>query len=257
MGNFEIASSRTLAVDKMLRPMLARYPSTQTELKTIRFINGKGAWSQIASDERKDFLARVCQLAVEQGGRVFGIGLSFDAYSSASSQESDCPLGNNYWLAAAMFTMAVVQKRMQGEARNKGHTVVVMDENKRHMSALSEAIHDANPWFDGLYQTRKTKRKKQIWERRKPEDRFHQIINTPFSIKSHHSSFIQVADAVAYVYRRWLELKTEDEAWEGERAYYNGLVQVLDAGRLKLGQCPQEATCGRFYRRVSHGAWKL
>ncbi len=156
-----------------------------------------------------------------------------------------------------MFTMAVVQKRMQGEARNKGHTVVVMDENKRHMSALSEAIHDANPWFDGLYQTRKTKRKKQIWERRKPEDRFHQIINTPFSIKSHHSSFIQVADAVAYVYRRWLELKTEDEAWEGERAYYNGLVQVLDAGRLKLGQCPQEATCGRFYRRVSHGAWKL
>ena len=249
--------SRTEAFDRMLREMLAQYPGAQTELKTGRFINGKGAWSRVNPDVRKDFLTRVCHLAVEQGGKVFGIGISFSGYSRTIVQHPDNPVGKNYWLAAAMFTMTVVQKRMQGETRNKGHTVVVMDENKRHMPTLSESIHEADPWFDGLYQVRKKKRGKKIWEQRTPADRFDQIINTPFAIRSHHSSFVQVADAMSYVYRRKLELASDDEAWKGEREYYDGLAGVLDGRRGKIGHCPNDATCVRFYRRAVHKEWKL
>lgn len=249
--------SRTEAFDRMLREMLEQYPGTRTELKTSRFINGKGAWSRIGPDDRKDFLARVCQLAVEQGGRLFGIGMSFSAYTSAIARYPTNPVGKNHWLAAAMFTMSIVQKRMQGETRNKGHTVVVMDDNKRHMPALSETIHASNPWFDGLYQVRKTKRGKRIWEGRKSANRFNQIINTPFATKSHHSSFVQVADAIAYVYRRKLELASEKEAWPGERRYYEELVGVLDRKRGKIGHCPKGETCVRFYQEARHREWVL
>ena len=249
--------SRTAAFDGMLKKMLEQYPGTRTELKTGRFINGKGAWSRIGSDVRKDFLARVCHLAVGQGGKVFGIGVSLSAYTSAIAQYPNNPMGKHYWLAAAMFTMSVVQKRMQGETRNKGHTVVVMDDNKRHMPALSEAIHGAHAWFDGLYQVRKKKRGKKVWERRKSANRFDQIINTPFAIKSHHSSFVQVADAISYVYRRKLELTSDDEGWTGEREYYEELVGVLDNRRGKIGQCPKDETCVRFYQAARHREWKL
>jgi len=54
---------------------------------------------------------------------------------------------------------------------------------------------------------------------RTAKDRFDQIINTAFAIKSHHSSLVQVADAICYVYRRHLELASQAEAWAGEKAY--------------------------------------
>ena len=137
----------------------------------------------------------------------------------------------DYWLASAMFTVSLVQKKMQGQKKNKGHTVVVMDDNKRHMPALSNAIYQANPWFDGLYQVRKTKRGKRFWEPRNVTNRFDQIINSPFAIKSNHSSFVQIADAIAYVYRRHFELMAIEESWSGERQYVAELAQVLEAGR--------------------------
>ena len=47
-----------------------------------------------------------------------------------------------------------------------------------------------------------------VWQGRAKKDRFDHIINTAFAIKSDHSSMVQVADAISYVYRRHLELIT-------------------------------------------------
>ena len=66
--------------------------------------------------------------------------------------------------------------------------------------------------FDGLYQLRGKKRGKTVWLERTKKDRFDHIINTAFAIKSDHSSMVQVADAISYVYRRHLELAAIAEA---------------------------------------------
>jgi hypothetical protein len=105
------------------------------------------------------------------------------------------PFGNSYWLGAAMFIAALVQKKMQRIAKNKGHTVFICDDNKREMANLSDALYNADPWFDPIYL--QTSKKKKI-------ARFNQIINSAFAIKSQHSSLVQVADAVSYAYRRHL-----------------------------------------------------
>lgn len=108
----------------------------------------------------------------------------------------------------------------------------------------------------GLYQGRVRRRGKQIWEPRKPEDRFNQIINTAFAIRSDHPSLVQVADALSYVYRRHLEWKAVNEAYEGERAYYQSIVDILKPHREKIGHTPNAPSVD-FYQAVRHPEWHL
>jgi hypothetical protein len=93
--------------------------------------------------------------------------------------------------------------------------------------------------------------------RREPDAdaRFDQIVNTAFAIKSHRSSLIQVADAVAYIRRRHLELMNGHERWAGEKDYFAELV----------GRLPKPARLGRnsggpridFYEAARHKGSKL
>jgi len=135
---------------------------------------------------------------------------------------------------------------MQGIEKNKGHTVFICDDNKQEMANLSDALYKADLWFDPIYL--------QTSKKKAPAQRFDQIINTAFAIKSHHSSLVQVADAVSYAYRRHLELKSDEEEWDGELEYFASLVAKLKKeplGRTTGGQCIE------FYRAVRHKDWTL
>ncbi len=247
---------KTADFDQMLGDFLAKHPGAGTELKTSLFINGKGGWSKIPAQERKDFLTDVCRLAVSNGGKLFGIGLSFEAHDAAKDAGHGHVCGESHWLASGMFTAALVQKKMQGVSNSKGLTVVIMDDNKVEMPKLSDGLYDADPWYDALYLERKTKNKKKVWVPRKGSNRFDQIVNTAFAIKSDHSSLVQVADAICYVYRRHLELHDEDEAYDGEQEFYQGLVEILEPQRERLGNAPNEP-CVRFYKAACHPGWAI
>jgi hypothetical protein len=66
---------KTEDFDRKLEVMFTRHEGTRTDLKTSRFINGRGAWSAVPADERKAFLTEICQLSVDNGGRLFGVGV--------------------------------------------------------------------------------------------------------------------------------------------------------------------------------------
>lgn len=247
---------KTADFDRKLDEFLQKHPGSSTELKTSRFINGKGGWNKIPPQDRKDFLTDICRLTVANGGALFGIGFSYEALDAAKVAGHGHPFGDSYWLAGGMFTASLVQKKMQGIKNSKGLTVVIMDDNKVEMPQLSHGLYQADPWYDGLYQERKKKRGKSVWIPRDGGNRFDHIINTAFAIKSDHSSLIQVADAICYVYRRHLELTVQDEAYAGERNYYQGLVDILDPQREKLGHAPNEP-CVNFYKEATHPGWAL
>ena len=247
---------KTAEFDARLEALFTLHPGARTELKTKRFINGSGGWRHIDPQERKNFLTDVCRLAVSNGGKVYGIGISYAAFDDAIGGNHGHPFGASYWLAGALFTGCLVQKKMQIVSNSKGLTVVIMDDNKAEMPAFSDLLYDANPWFDGLYQVQRRRRNVPYWQPRTARNRFDQIINTAFAIKSNHSSLVQVADAISYVYRRHLELTVEEEAWDGERAYYQSLVDILEPQREKLGRCP-EAPCRAFFRAAIHPEWEL
>lgn len=247
---------KTEDFDQLLEGIFANHDGNRSDFKTSKFINGKGGWSAVDATARKAFLRQACELAVENGGKVFGMGLSFSAFDAALEGEHGHPFNTNYWLASAMFTASLVQKKMQGVKNSKGLTVVIMDDNKSEMPKLSDELYLGNPWFDGLYQVRGKKRGKSVWLDRTKKNRFDHIINTAFAIKSDHSSMVQVADAIAYVYRRHLELTGVAEAWAGEKDYYAELVAILEPARETLGQC-SDVPCSKFYKAAKHPEWKL
>ena len=247
---------KTAEFDARLEAILARHPGVRPELKTKRFINGHRGWRHVDAQERKDFLTDVCRLAASNGGKVYGIALSYVALDAATEANHGHPFGDSYWLAGALFTGCLVQKKMQMVRNSKGLTVVIMDDNKAEMPAFSDSLYEADPWFDGLYQQQRQWRGRLRWEPRTAKDRFDQIINTAFAIKSNHSSLVQVADAISYAYRRHLELTDEEEAWPGEQAYYRSLVDILEPQREKLGRCP-DASCRAFFWAAKHPEWEL
>ena len=247
---------KTEDFDRRLETVFANHEENRSDFKTIRFVNGKGGWSAVDPTERKAFLKRVCELAVENGGKVFGIGLSFAAFDAAAGNGHGQPFNANYWLASAMFTACLVQKKMQGVKNSKGLTVAIMDDNKSEMPKLSDELYKGNPWSDGLYEVRGKKRGKTVWLDRTKKNRFDHIINTAFAIKSDHSSMVQVADAISYVYRRHLELTGVAETWVGEKDYYAELMAILEPTRATLGQCP-DAPCVKFFKAAKHPEWKL
>ena len=247
---------KTADFDAKLEALFELHPGARTELKTKRFINGRGGWRNIDAEERKSFLADICRLSVNSGGKVYGIAISFAAFDATIKANHGHPFGASHWLAGALFTACLVQKKMQTVSNSKGLTVVIMDDNKVEMPAFSDALYDSDPWFDGLYQVQEHRRGVLTWKPRTENDRFNHIINTAFAIKSNHSSLIQVADAIAYIYRRSLELYFDEEMWSGEREYYDSLVNILEPHREKLGRCP-DASCRAFYRATKHPKWKL
>jgi Protein of unknown function (DUF3800) len=237
----------TATFDDMITTFLARHPNSPTELKTQAIINGSKGWRKVDAAERKEFISKVCDLAAKCA-TIYAVAFSFQEFDDTARKAGyDQPFGNSYWLGAAMFIAALVQKQMKTLPKNKGLTVFICDDNKWEMSNLSDALYKADPWFDPIYQTSK---KKEV-----PADRrFDQIINSAFAIKSEHSSLVQVADAVSYAYRRHLELKSNNENWSGEGQYFASLVAKLKKeplGRTTGGQCIE------FYRAVRHKDWTL
>jgi len=246
----------TSKFDGMIKGFLARHPSAPRELKTKAFINGSGGWSSVDADDRKVFLKEMCELAVECG-KVFVISISFEKFDAeVNTVGASYPFKKSYWVSSAMFLAGFIQKKVQGESNNKGLTVLIFDDNQQGMPKLSDGLYISSEWYDPLYQTQKRVRGSLQWQRINPQNRFDHIINTAFAIKSEHSSLVQVADAVSYVYRRQLELMDEAEAWAGEQDYFDGLVAILNIKREKLGRVPS-GDCIDFYNAVKHGRWDL
>ncbi|PPC99390.1 MAG: hypothetical protein CTY31_10600 [Hyphomicrobium sp.] len=244
----------TEAFDEKVSEFLAKHPKAPKELKTKALINGNDGWSKIDADDRKLFLTAICDLAVECA-RIYAVALSFAEFKKAIAAGHGHPFKASYWLGASMFLSALVQQKMQCEKRNKGLTVLICDDNKMAMANLSDGLYEADPWFDPIFQEKK-KGKKNGWAPRNDDDRFDHIVNTAFAIKSHHSSLIQVADAVSYIYRRHLELKSQAEAYEGEKPYFEALAAKLDGKRARLGRTPG-GPCIDFYQAARHKEWAL
>jgi hypothetical protein len=98
----------TAKFDQMLSNFLAKHPRSRDELKTKAFINGNDGWSKIDANERKKFLCEICDLAAECA-KIFSIAVSFNQFVAADAAHGD-KFSGSYWLAAAMFVAAIVQK---------------------------------------------------------------------------------------------------------------------------------------------------
>ena len=244
---------KTQEVDQLIQDVLGKHPGTAIELKTKAFMRGKGGWSAIPLEERKELLTGLCRVGIAKGDKIYGIAISISAFDAEMGGGGAYPFGNSFWVCSAMFISSLIQKKMQTVIGKKGLTALVVDDNKIEMPKLSGGLFAPDHWYDGLYQVRNLK---GGWTARTDEDRFDQIINTGFAINSEHSSLVQVSDSIAWVFRRHLELTGAPEGWAGEKGFYTNLAAELEGQRIRLGQT---APCHAvdLYSNVRHDGWSL
>lgn len=216
------------------------YPERLREIKGQKLLGGRDGWRQVDPVKRKRIAGYLCGWIGERKHRL--------ALASLDRQElADAPAPwpevREPWVALALHLALQVQKAHQGQKRNKGNTILIFDEQKQYIDALTEVLWDAPAWTDTFY------------GRSQHDDCLSQIFDTAFTIKSHHAGLVQVADLFAAIFRRFAELETgDDEEWLGEKSLISAYIEQLKPRLLPRGSrwpsggaCP----CARWYRAVA------
>lgn len=184
------------------------------ELKGAKMIIGRDRWRRIDSGTRKKLAGTICKWVGNRKHHLVIAAIDRQAFDDAPDPGLR---KRDPWLAAALHIALQVQKNNQDHAKNKGRTFLIFDENKVGADHLSELLWAPPPWTDDYY------------ARSKKQAALDQLIDSSFSVKSHHAGLVQIADVYAFVFRRWAELVQYAlaEEWDGERAYIEELVAML------------------------------
>ena len=104
-----------------------------------------------------------------------------------------------------MHLALAIQRRHKDKRGNKGKTLLILDQQREFEKSVSRILSSPPPWTDGYYGCSTATK------------RLDQIIDTAYFVRSHHASFVQIADLIAYAARKYAELETgETEKYEGE-----------------------------------------
>jgi hypothetical protein len=192
------------------------YPEALKELKGSRIFYGHGGWREVPPELRKAVFRLFCEWIGERKHSLALSAIDIRRFSEKLPDNYPDPL-RDLWVAGAVHIALQLQKLHQALKKNKGHTVLIFDENKVKADRLNEVLFAPPAWTETYYD----KRKKQT-----PLD---QIIDSAFFTKSHHAGLAQVADLFAFVLRHYAELSEygADPVYRGEADDLDPLVELL------------------------------
>jgi hypothetical protein len=213
------------------------------ELKGSKMIFGRDRWRKVDPEVRKRIAGYLCNWIAD---RKHYLALSaIDRNKLTKDKTAGVPKEcRDEWLAGGLHIALQIQKSHQGKDKNKGHTFLIFDDNKAKADALSDLLWQPPEWTDDYY----AKQKKQ--------NRLDQIVDTTFSIKSHHAGLVQVADVFAFIFRRYAEMNDfgKPEEWAGEQALIEDYVATLSSRLLPRGcrwPARQNGASSRWFNSIA------
>lgn len=182
------------------------------ELKGSKLYEGAGKWKKLPRD-RHEVIDELITWLCDSGFKIAIAAVD----KSVDLDDTLAPV-TSHELLAAFHVALQVQKANQGKKRNKGVTFLVLDESKVRDSLIA-LISEPPAWADAYYR------------RGKKAEAFDTLIHTSFFVRSEDIALVQLADLVAYIYRRILHLEARGEAFDGEGEWLSKWQKDLD-GRL-------------------------
>jgi len=192
------------------------FPGALRELKGSKIFYGRDGWRQVAPETRKDIFRWFCQWLADRKHHLAMSAIDIGRFGTDLPEDYPEAI-KDLWVAGALHVALQLQRLHQGLEKNKGHTVLIFDENRLKADKLNEVLFAPPKWTEPCYD----KTRKQ-----QPLD---QIVDSAFFTKSHHAGLAQVADLFAFIFRRYAEL-TEydvDPEYEGELADVESIVECL------------------------------
>jgi hypothetical protein len=195
------------------------FPENLKELKGSRILYGKGAWRQVDADMRKRIFAALAKWLDKRKHGILISAVDTAKAQRASKTHTTIPnaVACDPWVAAALNISLQIQAKHQGEQKNKGNTFLFIDDNPQKLPMLCELLWSPPKWLDGYYP-------------KEPEqEHLNQIVDTAFAVRSHHCGLIQVADLLAFIVRRHLELLNQvtPAEWNGEPTFIHQCLEPI------------------------------
>ncbi|GIX16209.1 MAG: hypothetical protein KatS3mg119_0395 [Rhodothalassiaceae bacterium] len=191
------------------------------ELKGSKMFFGRDRWRNVNPEDRKRIVGHLCKWISDR--KHYLVLSAIDRSKLNRDNTANVPEQcRDEWLAGGLHIALQIQKAHQKKSKNKGHTFLIFDDNKMKADNLSELLWQPPEWTDDYY------------DRKKKQIRLDQIVDTTFTIKSHHAGLVQVADLFAFIFRRYAEMKDfgMPEGWAGEQALIGKYVEALSSRLL-------------------------
>ncbi len=205
-----------------------------TELKGFDLYNGSGKWKATAGDVRHSVYEVVLKWFAQRGHKVVLSAVNATEFFKLHSANDFFAKEFESPYAAGVFHLALmIQKANQGFQKNKGQTLLICDQQNQFEAKASQMISNPPGWSDCYYGYKRG-------------ERFSMIVDTAYFVRSHHASFIQVADLIAFVVRRHIEISEGGkERFTGEalriQSWYSIIEPLLISKACRL---PKAKGCG-------------
>jgi len=212
------------------------------EMHTRDFYAGNSPWRAMTGQERAAVVGDVCKWLRARKHRLVFTGVDKDAYFTARANASLPPELNTPWRFMGFHIALSLQRAHQAEGRNKGHTLLVFDNEECERMRFTDIICRPQTWSD------------QYYERAKRQEQLDQIIDVPYFGDSREVGLLQVADFVAFFLRRNAELAlpASAERFAGERnqvrAWAALLAERVIDGRHVFPKKNRSAAVDLFWR---------
>lgn len=167
------------------------------EIHTRDFYSGNGVWRNIDGPNRAQVITTVFEWLADRKHRVVYSAIRKDEYTRLRSAGQIPDELNTIWRCLGFHLILSIQKRFQREAKCKGNTIFIFDNEERERMRFTDLIRNPPAISDAYY------------AKSRSQHRLDQIIDVPYFGDSTEVPLIQVADIVAFFIRRYAEIKED------------------------------------------------
>jgi hypothetical protein len=170
------------------------------ELHTRYFYAGAGLWKALTGQQRSDAIDLFIKWFAERKHHVVFSAFDKKRYSDMQAEGSIPAEIETVWRAMGFHVALAIQRNFQSEAKNKGNTIFVFDEEVKEETRFNALLKTPPVWSESYYDKKKK--------------------NAPLCqiVDSKNVAMLQVADFLAYFVRRHIEIAENavPEKYKGE-----------------------------------------
>lgn len=204
-----------------------------SEIHTRDFYSGSGVWHQIGGQDRANVITAIFQWLTDRKHHLVFSAVVKDRYARLQQAGQVPHELNTLWRFMGFHMILAIQKRFQREAKTKGNTLLIFDNEERERVRFTDLIRNPPAISDAYYSKTRT------------QARLDQIIDVPFFGDSVEVPLIQVADFVAFFLRRYAEIRENlvPARYTDEPQRVEGWARMI--GALSIGRTMMFPSRGR------------
>lgn len=201
------------------------------EFHTRDFYNGNGPWRGLDGKMRSDIITEILKWIRERKHKLSFNGIDKELYKKNLKTDGILKEFKSLWCMLGLHQILIIQKAFQNEEKNKGNTVFIFDNEVKEETRFGELIKNPPDWTDNYY------------NRGKKQGKLDQVIDVPYYGDSRDVNLLQIADLIAYLLRKYVELKEGKaiQKYENEIEKIDEWVtMILDSSLSKSSRYPNK-----------------